>query len=385
MQTVERHSRALAGVYSTFPCAIIPGAALILALACVAQEQTHEPTLSTLTIRELNVPGLDSLNPRGLRSYAVAPDGRLAIIDAFDLENRVVTIVDTTGAVERFGRRGQGPNEFGSPIAVFVEFAKGGDTLLVYDGGNARLTTRTRTGATANLDLKAGANGWPLRLATDSIDLMPIGDDVLLPTSVVRIATTSPMRRDLLTLRDSAAVALRKTSEGRTPHIVATTQNGIVLINRYRVALQSFDATGVPLKRWGYDSAEIFLTASQIDSIVAATGPHGVTRKIGNQVVPMRTEAQVRRSLADSPVTRVAHARYDQQGRLWVLRVDGLVSVYSDTTLIGEAALPCAKLGDFAIDSEGVWLATMCNAPETDSGNRLRLFSVKVSPDKSVK
>lgn len=354
--------------------------AAILLSACVSNEPERAAAQSLL-LREVSIPGIDSLHPASSRSFAVAPDGRVAFVGGYDPGKRLVTIIDTMGRLEQFGRQGQGPGEFSSPTGVFVEFSIDGDTLFVYDLLLARLTTRTRDGTMSSVDISEPTTGWPVSIASDSIDVMAMNfDDDARYEGVARIAVRSASKRTLLSLNDSAAAVLKGTSERRMPPIIATTRNRVVLGNRYTARFQSYDATGQPLHAWGHSAPERFLNDRELDSIVKERGPHGVTREIGGRAIRSPTAAQVRGMLNSTPQWRIGAMRFDPTGRLWVMGVgDSLTpfEVYSDTTLVGRVTLPCRPAG-FEMKYGGDWLAIVCGAPESDAGMRIRLFEVNI-------
>lgn len=108
-------------------------AALALVIADVHPASAQEPT------RALEQP--DATFPEsfsfiaGLREFS---DGRVLIADP--LEQRLVIINMTAGTAEAIGRLGQGPGEYRQPDELF---ALSGDSTLLLDLGNARLSVIT--------------------------------------------------------------------------------------------------------------------------------------------------------------------------------------------------------------------------------------------------
>jgi|GEM_PF-3111498 len=79
----------------------------------------------------------------GLADMAVAPDGRLFLLD---FQARQVHVLDAAGGqVRTIGRAGEGPGELQRPQALYFR----GDTLLVADQGTGRYELFTLEGASA--------------------------------------------------------------------------------------------------------------------------------------------------------------------------------------------------------------------------------------------
>jgi|GEM_PF-5952010 len=87
-------------------------------------------------------PPLESIS-----SGLLLPDGSAAFLDG---QGALLYLVDSTGTVEPFGRRGEGPGEFARPASVFP---LPDATLAVWDGGLNRLSRFTEDGAFLDSDL----------------------------------------------------------------------------------------------------------------------------------------------------------------------------------------------------------------------------------------
>jgi len=87
-------------------------------------------------------PPLESIS-----SGLLLPDGSAAFLDG---QGALLYLVDSTGTVERFGRRGEGPGEFARPASVFP---LSDATLAVWDGGLNRLSRFTEDGEFLKSDL----------------------------------------------------------------------------------------------------------------------------------------------------------------------------------------------------------------------------------------
>ena len=350
--------------------------ALFAVAACAGDNGASVPPGIVPVLTEFQVPGLVANGPeRGQISFAVARDGRLAFTGGFNEKDNFLTVIDTAGRIERFGRRGQGPGEF-SPY-VFLSFVGNDEELIVYDQIQERVVryAGARLISTQDVDVP---EGWPVNLSGDSIDYTAgsLGSEVA-HAGILRVSTENSGTRMMVAPDDSTYAALFVKRRPRLP-MVATTKDRIVVVNQFIHAFQSFDVNGRPLQTWGKNLPEQFRSEATLDSLMKGKGPGGGYR-VTPQGMKMRlpTSAEERRMLATDRQRYVHSIKFDEPGRLWVFGKGddsaGFADIYRDSTHIGRIALPCRQ-ALFDESLRGNWLALLCAAPETDAGMRLRLF-----------
>ena len=248
-------------------------------------------------------------------SGVLLPDGSAAVLD---LALNELTIIDPAGHVRAvIGREGEGPGEFKSPITVT---RKAGDTLVVEDDGNGRLSffvdgafVRTERYSEADMGLWYAARRWYggslywTRWATPS----PLPDDwthnaVLFSRSAMSAMDTVVSYRLMSNPRPSMSNPFRTNGK------VGLTEGAVVAAWGNQPQFVRFSLDGAPPLhvRWTEESPP--LTDSIWDEHVAYERSLFEGRNADLRIG--------RRGDVDQPLPMIGHVRGDPLGRVWISR-----------------------------------------------------------------
>ena len=280
-------------------------------------------------------------------SGVVLSDGRAAIGDR---GTSTVAILAADGILEaNLGGQGQGPGEIGFLISVS---RIGGDTVVVEDDGNGRLSLYHDMEYVGTVGADDGYDAWSLMvIGTDELGLLfqrasfpsPSFRESWLPGYVARMDIHSAVVDTLLTY-DWVPNRRIYTDVRFTPEGVVGTTQGTILVGRSdapEVRRRNFDNT-VESLRW--HSERPVMT----DSL------WGVYEEyfMGNPVVTLDTDS--RRALFDrmrfrrgEPLPYFGALLGDEEGNVWVadfttdLRTHGACHVFDpDGSWLGRVSLP---------------------------------------------
>jgi hypothetical protein len=343
------------------------------------------PNLRQVALRNLGTDGPERRNSH----IAVTPQGAIAFTSGFDAQDRLVTIVDSTGRVlARAIPKGPGPGEANgvmtllSSESTFAAYSPDG-RLIVFRPSGAHVATHRLTAENA---------GAPLRLFQDSIDVLKVPGF----NGIRRIALSSLGGRPLIPLGDATLAGLVKSTQPQGPPsypAYVSFPGGVLVGHTTTYRLQRFDskgnpvgpAFGRPLPPNHPDSvalAEVRRAAEAAaargpqptvvrnpDGTVAATAPPTRTRTVDERVA-----AEAARVIPHFGPTGL---HVDGAGRVWVVRPTGNTTtfdVYRDGRLLGSRSIPC-RTGGGSI--AGAFLAIMCQSSHPDREVDLKLFKIE--------
>lgn len=293
-----------------------------LGLLTVSGEASGQGGLPRLV--RWSMPSLDSLGPeKGDAVMAISPSGTIAFTGAFDVNDRAVTMFDSTGLlVARFGPPGQGPGELSLP----VQLAFAGGEVVVVELGARRVSRFGLTGSSKG----TSAMATPVFLAAgrgDSIDVFQFPSG---PNAVLDFRRLSPVTMNGRFLLSGQSPSLRELSaEGQQSGaavasiIYTAVGNGVVAAN-----VVTYRLVGI-----GSDGSTLF----------DLRGKHGD--------VPA----------GETALFAIGGLQVDNKQRLWAIGADHntgrtFADLYLGPRLLGRLDLPCR--GTVAV--AGHWMAILC-------------------------
>lgn len=331
------------------------------------------------SLRRVAIPGLDSLGPeRRASTVAVSPSGRLAFTGAFDPGDRLITVVDTTGAVlARFGRKGKGPGEFAIPF--FLAFDD--SLVLAFDAGLLRVVAFDQRGRHRFTRVVPHA-GRALDLRADSVFVA--SGDGRHEVAIERVATATMEGRPFLAAGDSSSLLAITHWAGRpasrTPFAFAANDAVAVVAQPFSYRLQAYTLDGRPAYRFGRDLPPRRRTPRELARARAALEKvvrRGIPGPKGERVVPAGAREALARLATDTlrhfPVIGALH--FDGRGRLWVIGDIGdssFADVFAGPRFLGRIPIGCAD-AQGAVSLNGRWLAMLCTVTDEDDPREVAL------------
>lgn len=336
--------------------------------ALVERLSAGMPSVRSVPLDELDpalVPGLG-------RAVAVGPAGQLAFVPAgAPGDDFLLNITDSTGrTVSRFGREGSGPGELRMPM--FLAFTR--DTaLVVWDMSLLRVSSYSASGAL--LDSFDQGVSRPSAAVIDSIDVI----DAARPTApIARRPLRGGRARDLIDMSDRQIDSLfpvmnRGGVQSRGVIAYATGAGRIALGHGIGYHILIFDDLGRVIGSTGRSVPPQFPSAEQLAAESLST--------LRLPISPAR-RAQLLRESRERPMVFFRELRFDEVGRLWVVRPqDGsaVADVYADTELLGSIPLDCPDFQGSGMDLSFGWLVLSCRNtdPDAPSDGTFKLFRIE--------
>jgi hypothetical protein len=339
------------------------GLAVVALLAsCIgAGDEATDAAVNLPALVEVAIPGIDSVGPESpSASLAIASNGTVAFTHGYSADGSLITVVDTSGRIKRFGKFGQGPGELARDMKM--AFASDGRLVVSSIAGDRRVIFDSSGRAIATSE-PGGGWGAPTRLAADSMDVLRFSEGFTSAVGFGRVHTISGKGRPIL--RPTAAGDLRLA--GTTLPIVGSSVNRIVVGNPANYLLQAYDQEGRLLAEWQVANGPRYLTETELDSMEAYAKRR--KREFG---------PRDRARLALEPQRHFHKVSLDSRNRLWVFRLGPdptAIDIFADSTRVGTLRVPCSFFFGSAT-LHGAWMAVSCVDGGSDSGGRLRLFRI---------
>jgi hypothetical protein len=362
---------------------------MLVAIACesdpVSRTNIDQPGLPRL--QRVEIPKLDSVGPeRSWATYAVSSNGRLAFTTGFDLGNRVIAVVDSSGTLlHRVAPQGSGPGELEGDRFIYMAFA--GDTLVVHDMIKRRILTFSPESVLLRTSVSFDG-GMPVRIGVDSsdfviIDFAGIGSAGRMPrpTEIRRVSSGSGEGRLLLDLADPMYDSLRTEAAWALSLSSPVTSTGdiVVVADPIDYRFQSFDRLGKPINRWGRDIPRLFRSDATVDSMLKVYRERVMPARLGGSSRPVspRELANYENSVRQ-PLPHFFHVAFDDHGRFWTFGREESGEAFGDVFLgnlyLGRVSGPCNMRGMNAPSLRGDFFAVLCADPSRDAGVELRLY-----------
>ncbi|MBK6495385.1 MAG: hypothetical protein IPG05_09825 [Gemmatimonadetes bacterium] len=293
-------------------------------------------------------------------------------------------IVDSTGRrLHAFGRQGDGPGEFRSPL-----FMQPRDTSIwIWDARRMVSLLYSFRGDPLGESL-APVVRWPAAWAGDSVDLwVPPGPGTQAAPAVLRTAVRGGPDRTLIPATDSGLRHIVAAWLGQRLDLLpyALGPDRIYIGDSYNFRIYSYDGSGKPLAVFGRqlpphhrgprEAAEY--RASLTRGLQPYVGPDGkAVRQPGISARLDTLDREVTPHFFRAPL------HVDDVGRLWVigtLNDSTTVDVFADTTFLGRTVLPCyLNRRGMPASVTSKWLLLECTLPESsDRPTELQLYRVK--------
>jgi len=258
-----------------------------------------------------------------IRSAALLPGGRAAVEDA--ISNRV-TVLTRTGSVDTvWGGGGAGPNEIGHLVSLWH---LGGDTVLVEDDGNRRMTVFQDGAALRSSRIEYGGNvtgfngiglqgprtlimtqfWWPLHFQEPWLQAPIVRYD--LDTGGFDTLRTYDFQRRVPTDREA--------NPFRPVGHAAVTAGGLAVTRGDRPEAELLDADGTTthLIRWVEERTAVPDSAwAVLEGEVRARSGGGSEERLNERNERLR---EARRAAAEEPLPYSGGLHGDRFGNLWV-------------------------------------------------------------------
>lgn len=347
----------------------------VLATGCSDASDTNAVPAATLpNLRSVPLPNLagDAVGVIG-GLIAVSPNGFLAFVAAPSPEFRErLQVVDSTGAlIGRLGPQGEGPGEVSAPD--FVRFV-GDSALAVWDFETQRVTIFPTSGQ-APTSIEPGRFPRPVALVGDSLDvydpLVPEAPFIRRPLfggqDRVLVATTNPAVDSLFPVR----VYGDSRTRGPITYAVGTDRIALARAGRYPILLYS--SAGLFLGTAGEPLPPQYKSPERLEAESLSLAASPISAALRERMLHL---ARV------NPISPFTQVRFDSQGRLWVIRIDGnsaVADIFADTQLLGSMAVDCPGYRGSGWDIAGDWLVMSCQNldPNALSDATLRLYRIE--------
>lgn len=335
------------------------------ALVSRALPALHEVPLPRLPSDAINGPSA---------ALAVAASGHIALLAARNPEDPSrIWIVDSTGeVVARVGRPGNGPGEVRLP--GFLAFREDG-SLLIWDTATRRVTHFSLDGTLLTTVQPDQAIHLPLGLFRDSVDFRDLATEDFV---VYRAIPGSGRGRRLFAGRNPMVDSIFPNqvmggiqSRGTIAYAASAGRAVLGDMDDYRILL--------------YDAGSRYL--GMISRPLPPELPTGTqmereSEALLRQPISPARRAEMLQRRRQTPLPYFGQLRFDDQGRLWVIRRDGdaaSADVFADTELVGTLRIPCHGFEGHGWDLRGEWLAMSCFNPDPEaiSDGIVRLFRIE--------
>ena len=293
-------------------------------------------------------------------------------------------VVDSTGQrLHAFGRPGEGPGEFRSPLQLLIR----GDSLRFFDAGRMSLVDYNREGKSLG-ESRAIMLEFPLAWVGDSVDHWMPPAMAQSERSVIRRSLVGDTAgRVLIAEEDSGFQAVLASMPGEQPLLrlaYVAAWDRIYLADAYNYQIYSYDGSGQPLASFGLQLPPHYMGARQLAEQRASilSQPKFIPRPNRKPLeLPDESDRLDTLKREITPHFMRAPLHVDAGGRLWVIGLTNdstTVDVFADTTFLGRTVLPCylGRTGYPAVLSRG-WLLLECELPEAaELSSELQLYRI---------
>lgn len=326
------------------------------------------PALREIPLDHLAADAVANIGTR----VVLGPGGRMAFVPAPTPDDAFLTqIVDSTGRlVAKLGRFGSGPGELRMPWMVGFD---SDSSLVIYDLGLRRIAVYSVSGVLL-ASLNPGMQ-MPLAMVGDSLDFR----DAARPNApYTRRPLMGRHERILIPGREPVMDSLfpvitRGGVQGRGKIAYAAGAGRIALGHAISYHILLYDDSGRYLGHLGRSLPPQFPSAEQLAAESLST--------LKLPISPAR-RARLLRESREQPIIFFWELRFDEQGRLWVLRSENgsaMADVYADTRLLGSIAVDCPGFNGQGWDVNFGWLVLSCRHtdPDAPSDGTFRLFRIE--------
>lgn len=309
--------------------------------------------------------------------HSVSAEGRTLYFRPPIGEQSAGIILDSLGVlVSRFGRFGEGPEEYRFPVRMF--FSDTG-TSLIFDAGLQRLTTIDLTGKFLE-SRPIRSSGLPIAVVGDSLDFAYVAGERF---SVARHSTDNGSERRIISEATREIIletGWSKVSPRGRPVVPVFGSNGreIVIGHPWTYTLLIFSAQGTLNSRIHRDLEPVYRTERQINSVASSAGRWRGPN--GEQLDRDGAKAQARAEVMPY-FSHVSPLGFDYGRRLWIVGSEGdsaYADVFANSRFLARLSLPCYDFaGRWSIN--GHWLSLSCGAnslADTSGSPTLQLYRI---------
>ncbi len=354
--------------------------ATLLCVGCREGAPVHTPTeapgppsgMPVFERRTLSISDAD-LAEDGYWPLGVSDEGRIVYV-ASKAEAPMFRVLDSTGRkLDAFGRLGDGPGEFRSPLGLQVR----GDSIQIFDDGRMTHLRYSWEGRPLG-EVRSLILDIPLAWLADSLDhWVPPGMTRTERSVLRRTQIGDSAGRTLIAENDSGFQQILRATPGgrrlmRLSYAVGPSQ--IYLADAFNYQIYRYDSTGRLLTRFGRPLGPHHRGPKEISKLRRMITGRGNPPASGRAWL----------DTLDRDVTEHFNPsgfQLDKVGRLWIVGLANdstTIDVFSDTTFLGRAVVPCFLVqGGSPVAISTHWLLLECELHDSaDLTSELQLYRI---------